>query len=345
MIHVSFWMPDTYIWNDLTASPHIGGREWSVVCLAEDLAKLNYGVTIFCPTPEAKVKNDVFYLPPKASSLNDAEIAIFLNGYDSMFVARHPKVVVWLPTGLPNLLSYQKRLDAVVASSPNKVNAIEKTNPWLSPEKIIPIYSGINLEEYTRESAEKVPNRLLWCSSRDRGLHHLLRWWPTLREAIPTLSLRVTYDPRTMQGHRWQQEVRAEIAHQVEEGLRQPGITDLGAVSREVLVREQKETALWACPVEFFGGYETGSFTLLEFSACLTPMLCSEDPSLIELGRDVAYFLPTPGEDEPWIQEIISLLSDESKRRAFEGAQKELALRYTWTNVAQQWHTLLLSLA
>ncbi len=339
MTAIAFWIPDVFLNFDMPNCIHMGGREWNVVRTAEELAVLDYHVTIHCPMPRPRVKNGVRYVSPDAEA-PDADVLVVLNGYEILAQSEIPKKIVWVPTGLPDLREWREHIDLVVVSSPAKGDALCRVNRWLRPQMVVPVYSGTDLADY----AHPVPrrdNQLLWCSSRDRGLHHLLDWWPHLRKARPDLTLHVTGDARGFASWRWTHEARAELLHRVEVGLTQDGITDLGGVPRAVLVREQQEATLWTGPFEFYGGLESGSFTVVEACAARLPMLLSADSSVIELGHDVAFFLPFPIDAGQWIAAILDLLDHPDKRRRFEPRQAEVARQYTWANAAQKWHGLL----
>ena len=44
------------------------------------------------------------------------------------------------------------------------------------------------------EARERIPGRVVWASSADRGLHRLLEAWPTIKHRVPHASLRAFYN-------------------------------------------------------------------------------------------------------------------------------------------------------
>ena len=63
-----------------------------------------------------------------------------------------------------------------------------------APWEVVP--DGADLEPFDALFAAgfaKVPGRVIWTSSPDRGLHWLLQEWPMIRRAVPHATLRVFY--------------------------------------------------------------------------------------------------------------------------------------------------------
>jgi len=118
--------------------------------------------------------------------------------------------------------------------------------------------NGLDISRYeTADQVEKDPYRLIYSSSPDRGLIHLLRMVPRWREEFPELTLHVFYG-----FDNWKKAVKhrnnpSEMAHmeEVERGLKQPGVHYHGRISQKQLADEQMKSSLWVYPTEFTETY------------------------------------------------------------------------------------------
>lgn len=95
-------------------------------------------------------------------------------------------------------------------------------------------------------------HRVIYTSSYDRGLEHLLKMWPDVRKAVPDAELHVFYgwqlfdqfyankNPGAMQ---WKAKIDGL--------LKQDGVTDHGRIPQSELVQEYEKSGIWAYPTHF----------------------------------------------------------------------------------------------
>jgi hypothetical protein len=107
----------------------------------------------------------------------------------------------------------------------------------------------VDLAHLDRLRADRVPGRMLYASSPDRGLERLLGDWPRLRAAHPRLSLQVTYGWRRFEDCTAGQAPARAYRARLRERLRQPGIEDAGALSRDEMARVYWRAEYWALPL------------------------------------------------------------------------------------------------
>lgn len=95
------------------------------------------------------------------------------------------------------------------------------------------------------------PKRIIYTSSYDRGLEHLLKMWPDIRREVKDAELHVYYgwqlflqfhkdNPGSMAWHKKMVEL-----------LTQEGVTDHGRVPQPVLDEEYKRSGIFAYPAHF----------------------------------------------------------------------------------------------
>jgi len=64
---------------------------------------------------------------------------------------------------------------------------------WVPESKNIVIPFGCDFDGLESNRVTRIPNQILYCSSPDRGLLHLLRDWATIKKVFPKMSLVVAY--------------------------------------------------------------------------------------------------------------------------------------------------------
>ncbi len=326
----------------------LGGRERATVAVAEQLAARGYETAIINPHPEAGEKNGVDYLPLSAleddRTIHGALIAV--NGYDSLPALPYRLRLIWAQTGLPHIAPLLSYVDAVVVNSQAKIDYLNGPNHGLiRPPKVHIIPNGVELAPWDAVTIPRVPGRLLYSQSPDRGLVHLLRWWPALKARLPDLSLHVTYSIDRIYDFQWMHELRAEMCRYIDRGRDLPDVTYLGVVSADDYRRELKEAELYVFPCDPGVSGETFSIGVMEACAAYTPVLGSGDVSIAEIYSDVVHIEDGPIFDGHWIERITRLMTDPTERQRLVPQARALAERHQWRLIADRWETLLKQLA
>jgi len=206
----------------------------------------------------------------------------------------------------------------------------------LPKERIYIQGNGLDISRYDRvDEIEKDPYRLIYSSSPDRGLVHLLQMLPRWREEFPQLNLHVFYG-----FDNWKKAVKhrnnpVEIAHmeKVERGLQQPGVTYHGRVSQKQLAEEQMKAALWVYPTEF-----TETF-------CITAVECML-AGVIPICTNLAALNTTVPDDcgikvnkyNECFEATVDLLRNPQAQEAYRIRGKEHARKtWGWDSVVNNW--------
>ena len=90
------------------------------------------------------------------------------------------------------------------------------------------------------------PFKMLYASSPDRGLEHLLRMWPQIKEKIPTAELNFCYGWNMFDKSYADNPYMQKWKTKMQELLKQDGITDHGRLSKENLDELTKSCDVWA---------------------------------------------------------------------------------------------------
>jgi hypothetical protein len=152
-------------------------------------------------------------------------------------------------------------------------------------------------------SDRRVPGRVIWCSSADRGLHWLLQMWPDIKAAVPEAHLKIFYhwsygnidkvDEKsiTPQGGPYHQHI-VEMAQRIRymkhaiQVLKPLGVEHVQSVSREQMAKEFSEASVFAYPCDTVAFSEGFSCSTLEAHASYTVPVITDCDCLGSIYRD-----------------------------------------------------------
>lgn len=183
--------------------------------------------------------------------------------------------------------------------------------------------------------------RVIWASSPDRGLHHLLRMWPRVIEQVPEAELHLYYDmdrwleninTAMTQGHR---PLTTDYALQVRKLLpASPNTTYHGGVGRLELAAALMQGKVLAYPCDPVAPTEGFSMTTLEAWIAGCTVILSDADALQELWgeREGITCLPLPIDDDLWVSRIITALAKE-----VPDCPRLVPPELTWEYIAGKW--------
>jgi phosphatidylinositol alpha-mannosyltransferase len=206
--------------------------------------------------------------------------------------------------------------------------AREAAEPYVPGEfRIIPC--GIDLQRFHPPSpapAERQPHvrRVLFVGRLDarKGIEVLLRAFPAVTKSVPDVRLSVVGGgPIELQARRTADELGISAA-----------VEFLGPARPEDLPLAYAGCDVYCAPS--LGG-ETLGIVLLEAMASGTPVVASRIPGYHETVRDgIDGILVPPGDPEALASALVSVLTNESRRRALAAAGLERAQEYAWPRIA-----------
>lgn len=189
------------------------------------------------------------------------------------------------------------------------------------------------------EPIVKDPHLMVYGSSYDRGLEHLLNMWPQIRKAVPDARLRVFYGWNLFDVGYHDNPERMAWKEKINKLMEQEGITHLGRIGHEAVKKEFEMAGIWAYPAHF-----------AEIS-CITAMKAQANgaiPCVINyaaLKETVKFGVQVDGDiydqetKDLYCDALIGLLNDpkyqnDVRKEMVPWAQKNFA----WQNVAIQWN-------
>lgn len=210
-----------------------------------------------------------------------------------------------------------------------------------NPENWKTLHLGCDLPDVS--TLKKVPGRVIYCSSPDRGLHWLLQEWPAIKRAVPHAHLRIFYrlqpwlDQWEKIGyHKPIEPLRARALY-IKEALRRMrhlGIEVVDSVSRNQIAREMSEAEVMAYPCDTTRWTEGFSCSLLEGCAA---QACPVTTDVDALGAIYGKAIPTlpRGDWNGWRLAVIEALQNKNYRDAINTRARALAETMTWAETVR----------
>jgi 2-polyprenyl-3-methyl-5-hydroxy-6-metoxy-1,4-benzoquinol methylase/glycosyltransferase involved in cell wall biosynthesis len=324
----------------------LGGSETAAVKMAEELARLGWFVEVYGELEEIGPINGVLYRPWREYDPDD-ECDIFVCSRQPMMIRERPgarRRVLWLHDCMygGQLRETFEEWDEVLALSAAHEDALRR-HEELPEASFVRTRNGIDLaryEEATKSFAQRLP-RVIYSSSPDRGLEHLLRYWPEIKRRVPNAELHVFYgfdvfDRMHAQNHAlvaWKDQLVAAA-----EAM--PGVTLHGRVSQEVLAEAQMNARVWAYPTPLVDT-ETSCITAMEAMAAGMAAVTSRAGALPEtLGNVGAKVAGEPGLedfDKHFTFEVVRYLTKASEWNKQSKMGRDRAANLAWAGVASEW--------
>jgi glycosyltransferase involved in cell wall biosynthesis len=207
--------------------------------------------------------------------------------------------------------------------------------PDLDDKQFTIVPNGIDMDQF--KNPKKVKNNLVWTSSYDRGLEHLLEMWADVKKEVPDATLDVYYGfnlfdqtpwGRKPEGQAWKAKMTKLLA--------QDGITDHGRVGSDVVAQAYNRADVWAYPTAF---PEISCITAMKAQAAKCIPVSTTYAALeetVKYGVKIKGAITDDGVKDKFKKELISLLKDEERKTTIRN-QIDVS-EYNWDTVAEQWH-------
>lgn len=328
-------------WADPSVLTGIGGSEEAVIYLSRELVKLGWDVTVFnsCGDFEGDYngvhyRNYVYFNPNDEHNVCIAwRNNIFQHG------VKAKRRIVWLHDVVPNswfrTKSEIESVDRLIVLSEAHKSVIPDTFPR---EKIYVSRNGINLDDFELNGVERNPHRMIYTSSYDRGLVHLLEMWPDIKKEVPNAELHCfygwdTYDKMVKNGAIKDDSFKRFLLPM----LAQPGINEHGRVGHKQLVKEFKKSGVYAYPSHFF---EISCISAMKAQAAGAIPVVTDYAALsetVKLGYKVSGQAGDKEVDERYKRVLIDVLKDTSKQEDDRKMLEKIKPSFGWGKVAEEW--------
>jgi glycosyltransferase involved in cell wall biosynthesis len=343
-------------WSPDNISKGIGGSEEAVIYLSREFAKQGWDVTVYGDPPDEFVesmgkntityKSHLFFNP-----MDNFNVLIgwrMIGFFDRKWNAK--KTYLWLHD-VQNPLEYTKeRVDNIdkifVLSEAHKKTILNAENKeWLPDDKFLLTGNGINLAHF--DKLDKKPpvrdhKRLVWTSSYDRGLEHLLDIWPDVLAEVPDAKLDIYYGWNLFDSIHHNNPERKAWKHKVDQKMKQDGITHIGRVGQEEILEATYGAGIWAYPTHF---YEISCITAMKCQAAGAIPVVTDYAALeetvqhgvkIDVSEDDIYDDEIKKEFSTKLIEVLKM--NEEDQKALREPMIEWARnKFSWKGIADQW--------
>lgn len=334
------------------------GSEYGIIRTAVECAELGHDVTLYTrskdtsfgklkirPTEELKqFEGDAAIVWNEPDMLRGVKAKVrvceqMINSFEYCKVGFEDEIDLWVSPSKPHRDMILSKEHDVQWKSGGDPTAMYKPDP----DKWFAIELGCDPDHYPLD-AQKVPGRVVYCSSPDRGLHWLLQEWPAIRKAVPHAELHIYYRLKPwIDGFSNTpyfppiEPLRARALY-VQEALRRMqgmGIVIRDSVSRNEIEREMSKAEVLAYPCDTTRWSEGFSCTILEGCAAQACPVISDCDALGRLYSGVLQ-IARRGYWMTWREMVIECLQDDEKRDYFNRKARAFAEERTWKKHAEK---------
>jgi glycosyltransferase involved in cell wall biosynthesis len=340
------------VWDDQKTT--VTGTVSGFFNLAWGLAERGHSVDAFCDTdaqPE-RIDGVNFYSVNDPRPIKTYDVRISILEPDILRAAPPSDlrvVVQWLNSFSYCEEGFDDYVDVYVSPSATHLNHLVRGG--ISRDKLVQVPLSINPALY--EARKRRPFSIAYASSPDRGLHHLLNWWPEIKERVPEAELRVYYrvepwlreildEPSQRGSLMWKRAKTVfDFFMKSKDG---DGVTLVGPTPTRKMMQTLCETRVLAYPCDPLRFTEGFSVTVLDACAAGCVPVISGADALMELWWNAAHVIPgKPAEKKDrWLDALVLALNDDDFASEVRVSAKARARELTRGRVAEVWERMLL---
>ncbi len=355
------------------------GSEYGFLRIAEELAAMGHDVTAHTVTSEAPGEHRGVKLRAIDASIEPCDVMVSLNEPDALRSAPAGAfraclywvndltgvragigdiVDLWLSPSSAHLEQFRTNPAwHRVQVSPTNPNGAETFVFDESKWTVVPLGcdperlgrgDGAVTDEHPDLHVAKVPGKVIYSSSPDRGLHWLLQEWPAIKAAVPHATLSIFYRLAPwLRGfdstpHYPPIEPLRSRANYIEECLARfaerggMGVTVRDSVSRDVIEREMASAECLAYPANTTTWSEGFSCSTLEACAAKACPITTDCDAFGDVYGETLPLTKIEGDWVPkWRDTVIKALTDAEFRDGVNEKARAFASELTWKRTAE----------
>ena len=182
--------------------------------------------------------------------------------------------------------------------------------------------------------------RVIYTSSYDRGLEHLLKMWPDVIKEVPEATLAIFYGWQLFDQFYSGNPASMKWKENMVKMMSQPGVTEFGRVSQIDLVKEYEKSGIWAYPTHF-GEINCISGIKAQAYGC-EPVVVNYAAlkETVQYGRKVEGDIYDEETQEEFKKQLILALQNPLSDAKRLEMQKWAVDTYKWEKIAKDWDKL-----
>ena len=336
-------------WSPKSIERGIGGSEAAVIYQAKELAKLGYKVTVYGDSQDESGEYEgVTYLPWYFVNIKDVFNILILwraiGFVDHNFYAR--KTYLWAHD-VPSIADFTeerlKQINKIFVLSKyhrNLFRMMKNNEPVeISDEKFLETRNGIIT--YPSKKIKRDPYRMIYASSYDRGLPHLLTSWPEIKKQVPQANLHCYYGWNTYDAIFRDNPERQHWKSEMKKLMSQDGITDHERISHQQLAEEFIRSGIFAYSCDFQEISCQVAMMAQVYGAIPVVTNYAALKETVKFGKKLDIDITSKEGKETYVKELVEALKNHQWQE--EERTKmivEMKGKFTWQGVAEQWDQL-----
>ena len=317
-----------------------GATELLLKYAARALQELGHRVDVVACEPEEHYVDGVYWWTP-TNFPRTCDVLVAFDQLTGVKDFAYKRLLLPLTFSRPATAGLEEKVDRVLCLSQRNKELLLRNCPAFKPEQTIIFPPCVDLAEYA-QPLEKIPGRLIWCNSPDRGLWHLMEMWPALKEAVPDISLSITYDLEgRLHQARWMHDGVAYRLWKVWEWAKStPGVEAKGVLSRQELIQEQLKAQVFAytCdPPERESMIHCISALECAAAGCILVMPRME--AFPEIFDGAAHFTNIPIDYSEWVGTLNQVVNDPGMPKSW--GTENLAQLHSYDRYKERWRQVL----
>jgi glycosyltransferase involved in cell wall biosynthesis len=349
---LDFWFDN--IW---TSGRGLTGTDLSFCIISSELQKLGHEIHMFTKNAQPNNKPDIWqgcklynFIERHTVIDESFDAVISINEPDALRgVNEKPFRICWqfLNDFTYCQSGYDDYVDLWLGVCDQHTKHLQRQAP--KPEKWQTLALGCDPSWY--EDNKKVPGRMIFCSSADRGLHLALQAFPKIKEQVPEASLKIFYhfqegpvlkiEPNSTTDHPHVTELghRLRYCREAIKRMKNMGVEQIGSVSVEEMKRQMSEASVLLYPVDTVAFSEGFSLSIMQAHAAgAIPAISSADciGGIYRHSGCLMTEMPVATKLNEYAAGVVKALTDITFANNARDKCKLFAQKYLWTNIANK---------
>lgn len=179
--------------------------------------------------------------------------------------------------------------------------------------------------------------RVIYTSSYDRGLQHLLEMWVDIKKAVPKAELHIFYGWQLFDKFYSSNPASMAWKAKMVKLMEQPGITEHGRLPQPELAVEYEKSGIWAYPAHF-GEINCISAIKAQAYGC-EPVVVNYAAlrETVQFGRKIEGDIYDQETKDEFKKQLIDALKNPMSLEKRQEMSKWAWENYKWSNIAKSW--------